>query len=141
MRSRHASMATASCAGSSSLSELTASGALMITSWWPAAAWAVKRSGLASGSGSTASWISAGYRFGTARTVQPGVSGGPPFGRTAYTSGGVWSSWPGANGSRSRSIGGHGVDVEVAAGAAGAGGGDDAAQAGQRVDAELVHPR
>src|SRR6185503_12546378 len=43
------------------------------------------------------------YRFGTTRTRQL------PFSRSAYTSGGVRSSWPAANGSLSGSIGGRGA--------------------------------
>ena len=53
--------------------------------------------------------VSAGYRLGTTRTVHPGESGGPPPGRTAYSSGGVRSSWPSANGSLSKSIGSGGA--------------------------------
>ena len=62
---------------------LTGSGALTITSWAPCAGPAQNRSGLASGSDGSVSSLSAGYRLGTTRTVQPGVSGAPPFGRRA----------------------------------------------------------
>ena len=41
MRSRHASIAVWTWPASRSVSEVTESGALTITSWWPAAAWAV----------------------------------------------------------------------------------------------------
>jgi len=41
---------------------------------------------------------SAGYLFGTTRTVQPGESGVPPSGRRASTSGGVSASFPPQNG-------------------------------------------
>src|SRR3954468_13669831 len=51
---------------------------------------------------------SAGYRFGTTRTVQPGLSRSPPEGRRANSSGGVLSSCPSRNGSRSGSSGGRG---------------------------------
>ena len=66
---------------------------------------AQNRSGLASGGGGSESSLTAGYRLGTTRTVQPGVSGGPPFGLTANNSGGVRSSWPSAKGSSSGSMG------------------------------------
>ena len=86
-------------------------------------------------SGSAASGVSAGYRFGTTRTVQPGVSGSPPPAR--WTSGGVRSSWPSRNGSCSGSIGSGGVHRQPAAGALGAVAGDDRAQPRERVDADL----
>src|SRR4051794_36873182 len=108
MRSRQTSIAVASCSAGSSSSVLTGCGPLTMTSWSPRAALAVNRSRLASGGGSGASGESAGYRFGTTRTVQPGVSGAPPPGRTANTSGGVRSSWPSAKGSFSGSMGGAG---------------------------------
>ena len=56
----------------------------MITSCAPRAGPAQNRSGFALGSGpGSESLLSAGYRFGTTRTSQPGESGSPPFGRTA----------------------------------------------------------
>ena len=69
----------------------------------------------------------------------PACPAAPPFGRTAYTSGGVWSSWPGANGSRVGVDRRRRVEVEVAAGPVGAGGGDDRLQTRQRVDPQLAH--
>jgi hypothetical protein len=83
MRSRHASTACATCSADRSDRLVTESGALTITSCAPDAGCAVNRSGFACGSGVAASGSSAGYLFGTTRTVQPGVSGPPPFGRTA----------------------------------------------------------
>ena len=83
MRARHASTATANWSSDSDAMHVTESGALMITSCAPEAGWAVNRSGFACGSGVAAPGSSAGYLFGTTRTVQPGVSGAPPFGRTA----------------------------------------------------------
>ena len=63
---------------------MTGSGALMITSWAPRAGPAQNRSRLASGAAASGeSSLSAGYRLGTTRTVQPGVFGAPPSGRTA----------------------------------------------------------
>src|SRR3954470_13698108 len=108
MRSRQTPTAALTCSTSRSASDGTGSGALMTTSWRPLAGVAVKRSFLANGGGAVLSGSSAGYRFGTTRTCQPGVSGSLPFGRTAYTSGGVCASWPSRKGSVAGSIGGHG---------------------------------
>src|SRR4051812_3093390 len=116
MRARHTSIAAATWPGASIPSETTGCGALTITSWLPRAGSAVKSSGWASGGGSGAWGASAGYRLGTTRTVQPAVSGPPPFGRTAWTSGGVRSSWPSRNGSLSGSTGSGGVAVRPAPG-------------------------
>src|SRR5450756_1920713 len=49
------------------------------------------------------------YLLGTTRILQPGVSGAPPSGRTASTSGGVSLSLPAQNG--------HGPDAPAAAAA------------------------
>src|SRR3954454_6190262 len=69
------------------------------------------RIGSSAASGSPAP--SAGYRFGTTRTSQPGESAAPPPGRSAHTSRGVRSSWPSANGSLSGSIGGRSSIFEL----------------------------
>src|SRR4051794_40517801 len=69
------------------------------------------RIGSSAASGSPAP--SAGYRFGTTRTSQPGESAAPPPGRSAHTSGGVRSSLPSANGSFSGSIGGRSSIFEL----------------------------
>src|SRR3954451_3723468 len=110
MRRRHTDMAVSTCSGSSSASELTGSGAFTTTSCEPCAGRLANRSGSprppASGSvpaAATPSSGSAGYRFGTTRTRQL------PSSRSAYSSGGVRSSWPAANGSVSGSIGGRGA--------------------------------
>src|SRR5829696_6063744 len=129
MRVRQASIAVSSCSGASSASDATGSGVLTITSCAPSAGRAAKSSGSprprASGSAPAASapapapasppravarseGSSAGYRFGTARTRQPGPSGAPPSARSAHTSGGVRSSCPPRNGSDSGSSGGAG---------------------------------
>ena len=105
MRVRHASTVVAICSAPRSASEVTGTGALTITSCTPAAGWAVKRSGFGCGAGVSASGLTAGKRLGTERTSQPGVSGSPPSGRSAHTSGGVRSSWPSRNGSFSGSTG------------------------------------
>src|SRR5215207_298551 len=111
MRSRQTDRAVSTCSGVSSASELTGSGAFTTTSWAPRAGRLANRSGSprppASGSvpasPTPSSDDSAGYRFGTTRTRQL------PSSRSAYTSGGVRSSWPAANGSLSGSIGGRGA--------------------------------
>src|SRR5438445_9185791 len=106
MRSRHTSIAAETSSTVNALSEMTDRGELTITSCAPTAGVDQNRSRLALapgfGAGSPAAVVSAersgiealsaGYRFGTTRTLQPGVFGPPPFGRTAYTSGGVRSS-------------------------------------------------
>src|SRR4051812_4615807 len=120
MRMRHASIAVSTSSGARSTSELTGFGELMTTSCAPTARRDTNRSGMPRperiGSSAAAASLSpcwrgvtpssAGYRFGTTRTFQPGVSGAPLSGRSAHTSGGVWSSLPSANGSVSGSIGG-----------------------------------
>ena len=93
MRSRQTDIAASTCAGSSCTSDGTGSGAFTTTSWEPSAGRDENSSGsprpaAASGSSppplpSSASLESAGYRFGTTRTSQPGESGGPPPGRSA----------------------------------------------------------
>src|SRR5947209_12756388 len=108
MRSRQTSTAVATFSAGNSDNDVTGSGALMMTSCAPLAEPAQNSSGLASRGGVDESWLSAGYRFGTTRTSHPGVSGAPPPGRTAYSSGGVRSSWPSAKGSASRSSAGAG---------------------------------
>src|SRR4051812_11295271 len=109
IRRRHMSIAVATWSASRSASDVTGCGALTTTSWAPRAGSAVKSSGRASGAGVGPSGVRAGKRFGTTRTVQPGVSGGPPPGRTASSSGGVRSSWPSRKGSVAGSIGSGGV--------------------------------
>src|SRR3954447_14949120 len=112
MRVRHASMAVSSSSGARSTSALTGFGELMITSCAPTAGRETNSSGMPRpdriGSSAGSGWplASAGYRFGTTRTFQPGVSGPPPSERSAQTSGGVRCSLPSANGSFSGSIGG-----------------------------------
>src|ERR687891_462921 len=109
MRSRHTLIALSTWPASSSASEWTGSGAFTITSWAPSAGLDANRSGSprppASGSepGSGSPADSAGYRFGTTRTRHPPLAPG-----RVYSSGGVRSSCPAANGSPSRSIGGRG---------------------------------
>ena len=76
-----------------------------------------------------------------AHASSPACSGAPPSGRTAYTSGGVRSSWPSANGSASAvELGRRGVALSPPPGSPGARPGDDRALAGQRVDPQLGHP-
>src|SRR5436190_8164509 len=112
MRVRHASIAVSTSSGARSTSDETGFGELMITSCAPTAGFETNRSGMprperiGSSAASGAPSPSAGYRFGTTRTDQPGVSGAPPLRRSAQTSGGVRSSLPSANGSLSGSIGG-----------------------------------
>src|SRR3954447_10313678 len=67
------------------------------------------------GSSTASGWplASAGYRFGTTRTFQPGVSGPAPLDLSAQTSGGVRSSLPSANGSFCGSIGGRSSIFEL----------------------------
>src|SRR4051794_17296994 len=130
MRVRHASIAVSTSSGARSISALTGLGELMITSCPPTAGRETNRFGMprplrsgssaaaesaarASGSVSASGRPSAGYRFGTTRTVHPGVSGAPPSGRSAHTSGGVRSSLPSANGSFSGSIGGRSSILEL----------------------------
>ena len=60
MRVRQAMAAISTCSAVRSASEVTGSGALTITSWEPAAAWAVKRSGFGCGAGTSASALTAG---------------------------------------------------------------------------------
>ena len=142
IRSRQASSATATCSGSRSARETTGCGALTITSWAPVAAWAVNRSGLACALGRPRRRGRArGRGSGTTRTCQPGVSGCEPFGRTAYTSGGVRSSWPSRNGSRLRVDRRRRFEREAGAGPRRARRGDDALQPRQGVDADLRHER
>ncbi len=146
IRSRHACIAVATCSTGSSASESTGCGPLMITSCAPVAGSEVNSSvraaprapsrgsefaapaelltppGAASGASSSraapsSAGASAGYRLGTTRTVQPGELGTPPPGLTAYSSGGVRSSWPSANGSRSGSIGSGARSASVSVGA------------------------
>ena len=81
--------------------------------------------------------LSAGYRFGTTRTLQPGESGGPPSGRSAYSSGGVRSSCPRRTGRARASIGSAGAQRRLAARAPRALAGDDRAVPAERVDAQL----
>ena len=83
IRSRQTSTAAATSSTSSSHSEMTGLGVLTITSWPPIAGPDQNRSGLAWRGGGSESGLSAGYRFGTTRTVQPGPLGSPPPGRTA----------------------------------------------------------
>src|SRR4051812_322915 len=111
MRSRHTSIARSTCSTGSSASEPTGSGAFTITSCAPSAGRVAKRStsprpACRGSSASPSPGPSAGYRFGTTRTVQPGPSGAPSEGRDANSSGGVRSSWPSRKGSRSGSTGG-----------------------------------
>src|SRR4051794_6942515 len=129
MRVRQASIAVSSSSGARSTSALTGFGELMITSCAPIAGRDVNSSGIPRperiGSSLAAASMSpvwrgvtppsAGKRFGTARTRQPGVLGAPPPGRSAHTSGGVRSSLPSANGSFSGSIGGRSSIFELKA--------------------------
>src|SRR3954469_23562545 len=113
MRSRHPSIARSTCSTGSSASEVTGSGAFTITSCAPVAGRVAKRStsprpACRGSSAGPSPAPSAGYRFGTTRTVQPGVFAAPPDGRHAKTSGGVRSSWPSRKGSLVGSIGARG---------------------------------
>src|SRR4051794_27544664 len=127
MRVRHASIAVSTSSGARSTSALTGFGELMITSCAPTAERETNRSGMprpdrigssdaaesaAARSVSGSPGPSAGYRFGTTLTFQPGVSGPPPPGRMAQTSGGVRSSLPSANGSFPGSMGGRSAIFE-----------------------------
>src|SRR3954447_15630592 len=112
MRVRQASIAVSSSSGARSTRALTGFGELMITSCAPTAGRDMNSSGIprpdciGSSTASGSPLASAGYRFGTTRTFQPGVSGPAPLDLSAQTSGGVRSSLPSANGSFSGSIGG-----------------------------------
>src|SRR4051812_23583763 len=111
MRSRHTSIARSTCSTGSSASEVTGSGAFTITSCAPVAGRVAKRStsprpACRGSSVRPSPAPRAGYRFGTTRTVQPGVFAAPPDGRHAKTSGGVRSSLPSRKGSLVGSIGG-----------------------------------
>ena len=76
---------------------------------------------------------------GTTLTLQPGVSGGLPWGRRANSSGGVRSSWPPANGSCSGSMRLRRGSSQLPARPGGALPGHDHTLAGQRIYAELGH--
>src|SRR3954452_14739352 len=119
MRVRQASMAASTSSGSRSASVVTGLGELITTSCAPTAGREVNSSGMprperiGSSAASGSPGPSAGYRLGTTRTVQPGVSAPPPPGRSAQTSGGVFASLPSANGSASGSIGGRSSIFEL----------------------------
>src|SRR3954447_3456475 len=119
MRVRHAPIAVSSSSGARSTGALTGFGELMITSCAPTAGRDTNSSGIPRpdriGSSTASGWplASAGYRFGTTRTFQPGVSGPAPLDLSAQTSGGVRSSLPSANGSFCGSIGGRSSTFEA----------------------------
>ena len=139
MRSRQTDIAVSTCSGASSASELTGSGAFTTTSCAPRAGRLANRSGSprppASGSApaspAPSSEDSAGYRFGTTRTRQLAVlAERVHLRRRAVLVPGRERVALGVDRRARR-------DVEEGAGPRAALPGDDHAQAGQRVDAQL----
>src|SRR6516165_6699425 len=123
MRSRHTSIAVTTCSSGSSASAATGWGPLTMTSCAPVAGRALNSSELPlardvavssgrrasppseSPSGRRSAAASAGNRFGTTRTLQPGPLGSLFGERSAYSSGGVSRSLPSAKGSSAGAIG------------------------------------